>query len=536
MRGRAPRRNAGYAAAVALPAWHAPTSAAVAVIIVLCALGCASILFLMHRLRRSNAARAAAEAQLCMLREERRALTETRLVGIVKTRDLVIVWTNEAFAAMFGYEARELVGKPTRILYPSDAAHADFHDKAMAAIARGEVFRDEREHLLKDGRRGWFRVSCTRPAPGADEQLAMFVDVTERRATLTALRASEERLRRIFETMTEGLVLQDRDGGIVDANPAAIEILGVSRDQLFGKTSHDPNWGAIHADGTPYPGDEHPAMVTLRTGRSQRQQIMGLRAAGHGVRWLSINSTPIPDDREGTPAAVVSTFFDVTELRASYERIRELAQRLEVVRAEERRDVALSLHEGIAQDLFAAKLGVANLLHRIDRDPAHARAGEEVLRAVDKCMDDLRQIANELHPVAIAHQSLAQILSRHADEFGRASGLAIDVAELTPLPRLDEPVRLILFRAAQEVLINVARHASARRVQIVLRADDRKVSVEISDDGIGIHDAALEKPGSLGLVAIRERLGGLRGGFSIRRGEPRGTTATMYVPHDGRRG
>ncbi|MDE2349968.1 MAG: PAS domain S-box protein [Gammaproteobacteria bacterium] len=350
------------------------------------------------------------------------------------------------------------------------------------------------------------------------------------------LRASEERLRRIFETMTEGLVVQDRDGAIIDANPAAIDILGVGRERLFGRTSHDPHWQAIHANGTPFPGEEHPAMVTLRTGRAQRHQIMGLRSAERGVRWISINSTPIVDDRQATPAAVISTFFDVTELRSSYERIRELAQRLEVVRAEERRDVALSLHEGIAQDLFAAKLGVANLLHRIDRDPEHARAGEEVLRAVDQCMEDLRQIANELHPVAIAHQSLAQILSRHADEFGRASGLQIDVAELTPLPRLEEPVRLILFRAAQEVLTNVARHASARSVRIVLRADAGTVSVEISDDGVGIHDAALEKPGSLGLVAIRERLGVLRGGFSIRRGESSGTTATLYVPHEEPRG
>ncbi len=84
--------------------------------------------------------------------------------------------------------------------------------------------------------------------------------------------------------MSEGLVFQPQNGQIVDANSAAERILGLSRDQLLSKASMDPNWQAIREDGTPFPGSEHPAMVTLRTGQPIHNQIMGVRTPAAGLR------------------------------------------------------------------------------------------------------------------------------------------------------------------------------------------------------------------------------------------------------------
>ena len=102
-------------------------------------------------------------------------------------------------------------------------------------------------------------------------------DITERRRTDAQVRDSAARLRSVFQAMAEGLVLQDSAGQIIDANPAAETILGVSRNQLVGKSSLDPGWRSVREDGSPYPGHEHPAMVTLRTGQALRNQLMGVQ-------------------------------------------------------------------------------------------------------------------------------------------------------------------------------------------------------------------------------------------------------------------
>ena len=132
---------------------------------------------------------------------------------------------------------------------------------------------------------------------------------------IEALREERSRLRITFEAMSEGLVFQSADSQIVDANPAAAQILGLSRDQLLGRTSIDPRWYTVGEDGGPLPGDRHPPMVTLRTGAALREQTLGVQAPNFGLRWLSVNSMPVFDVDPQRPTAAVTTFVDVTERR-----------------------------------------------------------------------------------------------------------------------------------------------------------------------------------------------------------------------------
>jgi PAS domain S-box-containing protein len=255
------------------------------------------------------------EAQLETLLREQRAILDSPVVGIVKVKARVIVWANAAFARMLGYSPEELIGQPTRIAYPNDESYEAFGQLVYPILARGEVLRTELQQRRKDGTLGWYEIGTGRLGLENGEALGAFVDISQRKSAELALRASEERLRIIFQSMAEGLVLQCRDGRIVDANPAAEALLGLGREQLLGKTSVDPQWCAIREDGTPFPGDEHPGMVTLRTGKSLRHQIMGIKAPGHGLRWISINSQPVFADEQGLPVQVIATFVDVTERR-----------------------------------------------------------------------------------------------------------------------------------------------------------------------------------------------------------------------------
>jgi PAS domain S-box-containing protein len=116
-----------------------------------------------------------------------------------------------------------------------------------------------------------------------------------------------------FNTMSEGLAVQGVDGRVVRANQAAADILGLSLDQLLGLTSVDPRWQSVYPDGSPWAGQDHPAMIALRTGQVQREKIMGIQAAGRGQRWISINACPMFDESGRTITGALATFVDVTD-------------------------------------------------------------------------------------------------------------------------------------------------------------------------------------------------------------------------------
>ena len=136
----------------------------------------------------------------------------------------------------------------------------------------------------------------------------------EYRATLLDLDASERSKARILESLTEGVVMQDADGRIVEWNPAAERVLGLSGGQLGGRTSLDPMWRAVHPDGSPWPGDQHPAVVACRTGVAVENQTMGVHRSDGSLVWLRVNAQPMLA-ADGTVNGVVAAFDDVTVQR-----------------------------------------------------------------------------------------------------------------------------------------------------------------------------------------------------------------------------
>lgn len=135
-----------------------------------------------------------------------------------------------------------------------------------------------------------------------------------------ALRESELRLRAIIETMVEGVIVQDAAGTIIECNPAACAILGVPHERLMNRSSLLPERGCLHEDGTAFPRSDHPDQQALHGGQAVRGVILGVPGNGasrEGVRWLLVNSAPLPVGsaigRNPQKARVVTTFADITE-------------------------------------------------------------------------------------------------------------------------------------------------------------------------------------------------------------------------------
>lgn len=179
------------------------------------------------------------------------------------------------------------------------------------------------------GERSWLVRASRMDKQG---QAAGFVvcgtDLTEYERTCARLMRSETRYEALFQSMGVGAVYQDASGAIISVNRAAQEILGRSSEELMGLTSHSSEWDAIYEDGTPFPGDLHPAMVTLRTGQPVSDTYIGIARPDGERRWLIVNSELVRSPFDQEPANVVVTFTDITEKREMRERLKnQLAQR-----------------------------------------------------------------------------------------------------------------------------------------------------------------------------------------------------------------
>ncbi len=133
-------------------------------------------------------------------------------------------------------------------------------------------------------------------------------DITERKITELEIEKLKDNLDTIISTLNEGIVLQDSKGAILHCNPAAEEILGLTYDQMIGKKSVDPSWRAVHEDGSEYPGETHPAMRTLATGKSILNDVMGVHKPNNELTWINVNAVLMPNNR-----GVVCSFTDITE-------------------------------------------------------------------------------------------------------------------------------------------------------------------------------------------------------------------------------
>ena len=341
--------------------------------------------------------------------------------------------------------------------------------------------------------------------------------------------AREGRSSDIIAHANEAIIAIDARQCVVLANPAAAAMFATSIAAMQGEPLARYIRPPPSTDGngaTAFFGDS-------RGGRRVTDYaITGVRADGASFPLEGSLSTMHED---GAPITTI-ILRDVTarhlvqdKLARSHAELRHLSAALQTVREEERTHIARELHDDLGQLLASLRMDLTWL-----QQAGASAVGAPVMATMERnlltAIASLRRIASNLRPRALDEGGLFFALRALCDEFAARYGVACqlyaDEAEL----RLDDQFSTAIFRITQEALTNIARHAQARSVSVNVYRIDGALLITIRDDGRGIAADDFDKPESLGLVGMRERVWGLRGEITISADEPPGTRIDIVLP------
>ncbi len=274
------------------------------------------------------------ESQLQQQEDLYRALIENSPDVIERfDRNFRHLYVSPALTQITGIPVDEFWGQTCREMGLPDSMVDLWEAAAQDVYATGEKRRIEFEIPTVNGLRSFEMILA--PERDQDQQIVSLLclsrDITERQQALYRVQNQEVQKRTILSALSEGVVQHQRNGQICFCNESACQILGLTTDQILGRSSVDPDWSTIYEDGTSFPGDQHPAMVTLRTGDPQRNVIMGVRRPDRSLAWISINTQPLLDPQTQSLSGVVASFSDITEQKQLENRLRSQLNRLQLL-------------------------------------------------------------------------------------------------------------------------------------------------------------------------------------------------------------
>jgi len=358
--------------------------------------------------------------------------------------------------------------------------------------------------------------------------------VERKRAEVELLR-SEIFLESIVENIPHMIFVKDaRELRFVRFNKAGEELLGHTRQELIGKSDYDM-FPKDEADF--FTGADREVLRNCEVLDIPEEPIL---TKGKGLRYLHTKKIPILDEND-QPLYLLGISEDITErkraenqLQRSFEHLRTLSQRLDVVREEERTRIARELHDELGVRMTCMKLDLARLLAMMRESLFPRENMEEKIRSMnteaDSTIAEVQRLAAELRPGVLDDLGLVAAIEWQCQDFERRSGIRCLCEASFDQIKISPSRATAAFRICQEALTNVARHAKATFVRVLVKESGDDVLIEIQDNGQGIPAEKLNDAGSLGLLGMKERSMAIGGCLEIAGWPGKGTTVTLRLP------
>lgn len=300
----------------------------------------------------------------------------------------------------------------------------------------------------------------------------------------------------------------------------------------------------MHFTELTYPDDRgisNDIYQQLATGRLESFQLEKryLRKGG-AVIWGTITVSLVHGGNSESNFAI-AIIEDITQRKNDEEAIRDYQTQLRLLTTEltsaeerERRRIAIGMHDHITQALSFSYIEMGALREMV---PTHELVEhiDKIRMVIGKAAEDCQSLTFELSPPVLYELGLPAAIEYIAEHFQHEHGISVEVEVTGPrlLPITDD-LRALLFRAIQELLVNIVKHASAEEVVISLSTDRSYIYITITDDGQGFEAAQLvnarKTAGGFGLFSIRERLAHIGGTLAIQSAPNRGTEVRMIIP------
>jgi PAS domain S-box-containing protein len=441
---------------------------------------------------------------------------------------------SERWKEMLGYSGDEIephVSAWERLVHPDDRARAD---RANDSVASGERATYEAEFRLRH-KAGHYVHVLSRGYPVRRQPdgpvvriVGTHLDLTEQKRAEAALRENEERLKLAFAGAQEGIYDWNLETGAVIYSPRWREMLGYGEDEI------EPHVGAW--ERLLHPDDVAPArraQESVERGAALYEGEFRLRHRdGHYVHVLS-RGFPVRREPGGPVVRIVGTHFDLTARRqAEHERARtEFLTRLVFAQEDERRRIAREMHDQFGEQLTSLAQRIHSLKHATAADVAlrgHVDALETIAQQLDR---DVEQLVWELRPTALDDLGLRAALTNYVRNWSTRTGVAASVHMSGLLDeRLPPHTETALYRIAQEALTNVAKHAGATNVEVMLERRGDHVLLIVEDNGVGFDSATAEQAGGgFGLTGMKERAALIGATLEIESSTSGGTTVLVRI-------
>ncbi len=449
--------------------------------------------------------------------------------------DGLTTFANAAMAGMLGYGPEEMIG---RSLFDFMDARARLEaERNLERRRAGEITVHEFRLSRRDGS-DCFTEMSTAPVPGPDGRfagaVALVTDRTASKAQSNRLALVEDRYRTLVRQLPTIVYVAAVEDGRVElryVSPQVVEQLGLEPEALLGD-----RWCAHLSSEDCASFCRH--LVETLSAPDSRELEYRFRGPDGRWRWLRDRARRVGVGDEGLVQAVVTDVTAHREIAAQagryQRRLRELAAKMQLAEERERRRIAAGLHDGLSQTLAASRLELESVRQRVE-DPDIQRHVERVARTVDRTLEELHDLTLDLSPPVLYERGLAEAVRWNASRLAAEAGFEVTVrAPTTPLG-LDHDIEVPCFLAIRELLVNVARHADARTVLVVLElsGDRQRLIASVQDDGRGFASGGAPAPKARfgwGLFGLRDRIDLLGGVVEIDSAPGAGTRVRLEVP------
>ncbi len=356
---------------------------------------------------------------------------------------------------------------------------------------------------------------------GGAARMAVCTDKTEKNRARTALVDNLMFMETLIDTIPNPIFYKNVDGVYVGCNKMfAGKILGLPRREIFGKTDFDfpgkipPEYAAVY--------HEHDRKILSQSGVRVYESNM---TCDDGIARDFIFYKAAYINNFGKVAGLVGIMVDITDLRKAernlykYQaRLRSLTSSVALAEEKDRRRIAENLHERIGQTLAVSKMKLGVLSKSISATDLACEL-DEVRKLIGQTIQDARSLTFELCPPVLHELGLNAALEWLVDQLSPQTSIQLHFEDDGKTWNLEDEIRMLLFRAAHELLSNAVAHSCARNCYVRTKEDGKHVFITVEDDGVGFDanklDATMHEPSGFGLFSIRERMRHLGGRLEI---------------------